>query len=78
MRSAAILAVALAFVSVWVALAAGLTAAWLTEEVRVVGQVTLPAAIIASLLALYFDWRARWMRHVRAEHNTDGGFDRAA
>ena len=65
MKKAAILAVVLAFVSVWVVLAAGLTAVWLTEGVRVVGLVMLPTAIVASLLVLYFDWRGRLMRRAR-------------
>jgi len=64
-KKAAILAVVLAFVSVWVVLAAGLTAVWLTEGVRVVGLVMLPTAIVASLLVLYFDWRGRLMRRAR-------------
>ena len=78
MNRATILAVVLAFVSVWVVLAAGLAAVWLTEEVRVVGLVMLPAAIVASLLVLYFDWRGRWMSRVRAEDDTHEDFDRAA
>ena len=78
MKRAGILAVALAFVTVWVVLAAGLTAVWLTDEVRVVGLVMLPTAIVASLLVLYFDWRARLMRHARAEHDAHDDFDKAA
>ena len=65
MKRAGILAVARAFVSVWVVLAAGLTAVWLTDEVRVVGLVMLPTAIVASLLVLYFDWRPAAARLVQ-------------
>jgi hypothetical protein len=68
MKKAAILAVALAFVSVWVVLAAGMTAVWLTDDARVVGLVMVPTVIVASLLVLYFDWRGRVMRRLRAEH----------
>lgn len=78
MRRTAILAIALAFVSVWVVLAASLTAVWLTEEVRVVGLVIVPTAIVASLLVLYFDWRGRLMRRARAEHDAHENFDKAA
>ena len=78
MKRAAILAVALAFVSIWVVLAASLTAVWLTEEVRVVGLVMLPTAIVASLLVLYFDWRGRLMRRVRGEHDRHDDFNKAA
>ena len=37
MNKAAILAMTLALVSVWIVLVAGLTARWLTEEARVTG-----------------------------------------
>lgn len=62
---ATIVAVVLALISVWVALAAGFTAVWLTADLRMFGLVILPAAIIASLLVLYFEWRAR-MRQRRS------------
>lgn len=78
MRKAGSLAVALVFVSVWVVGAAGLTAVWLTDEVRVFALVTLPTAIVASLLVLYFDWRGRWRRRVHAEHDGHEYFDKAA
>jgi hypothetical protein len=61
---ATIAALALFFVSIWVVLAAGITAVWLTEEVRVVGLVILPTAIVAGLLVVYFDWRAKLHRQV--------------
>ena len=78
MKRAAILAVALAFVSVCVVLAAGLTAVGLTEEVRAVGLVMLPTAIAASLLVLYFDWRGRLMRRVRVERDAHADLHKAA
>jgi len=78
MTRAAIRAATLAFVSVYVALAASLTAVWLTEEVRVAGLMILPSAIVASLLVLYFDWRGRLMRRVRAEHDAHEDLDKAA
>jgi hypothetical protein len=68
-KRSTVLAIALAFVSIWVVLAAGVTAVWLTEEVRVVGLVTLPTAIVASLLVLYFDWRAKLQRRILAERD---------
>jgi hypothetical protein len=62
--------VALAFFSIWVVLAVGITAAWLPTEVRVFGLVILPTAIMAGLLVVYFDWRAKLRRRVLAEHDT--------
>jgi hypothetical protein len=59
---AAVMAVVLLFVSIWVVLAAGITAVWLTEEVRVLGLVMLPTGIVAALLVVYFDWRAELRR----------------
>ncbi len=78
MTRAAIRAATLAFVSVYVVLAASLTAVWSTEEVRVAGLMILPSAIVASLLVLYFDWRGRLMRRVRAEHDAHEDLDKAA
>jgi hypothetical protein len=66
LKKAVVLAVALAFVSVGGVLAAGLTAVWLTDEVRVFGLVALPAAFVAGLLVLYFDWRRRLVSDARA------------
>ena len=66
----AIVAVALAFFSIWVVLAVGSTAVWLTSEVRVFGLVMLPTAIVAGLLVVYFDWRATLRRRVLAERDT--------
>jgi hypothetical protein len=77
-KKSTVLAIALAFVSIWVVLAAGVTAVWLTEEVRVVGLVTLPTAIVASLLVLYFDWRAKLQRRILAERDGRHDLDKAA
>jgi hypothetical protein len=66
-RTGTILAVILAFAAIWVVLAAGTTAVWLTGEVRVSGLVMLPAAIAAGLLVLYFDWREKLRRRMLAE-----------
>lgn len=78
MTRSTVLAIALAFVSIWVVLAAGVTAVWLTEEARVVGLVTLPTAIVASLLVLYFDWRAKLQRRILAERDGRHDLDKAA
>ena len=48
---------------------AGITAVWLTEEVRVFGLVMLPTAIVAGLLVVYFDWRAKLLSPIRDERN---------
>jgi hypothetical protein len=66
-RKATILAVALAFVGIWVVLATGATAVWLTGEVRVFGLVALPTAIVAGLLVVYFDWREKLLRRMLDE-----------
>jgi hypothetical protein len=59
----------IALAGVWVALTAGLTRAWLPEAVLAVARVGLPTAVAATLLVLYFDWRRRLMRRVRADDN---------
>ena len=64
-----IVALALAFFSLWTVLAVGLTAVWLTAEVRVFGLVMLPTAIVAGLLVVYFDWRAKLRRRVLGERH---------
>jgi hypothetical protein len=64
-----IVALALFFVSIWVVLAAGITAVWLTEEVRVFGLVILPTGIVAGLLVVYFDWRAKLRPQAGAERD---------
>jgi hypothetical protein len=43
------------------------TAVWLIEDVRLFGVVIVPAAIVAALLVLYFDWRAKLFRGSDAE-----------
>lgn len=78
MKRSTVSAIAVAFVSIWVVMAAGVTAVWLTEEVRVVGLVTLPTAIVASLLVLYFDWRAKLQRRILAERDGRHDLDKAA
>jgi hypothetical protein len=50
----------------------------LTEEVRVFGLVILPTAIVASLLVLYFDWRATLQRRILAERSGRHDLDKAA
>ena len=78
MKRAAVLGLAVAFLGALVVLASGVIAVWLTEEVRVFGLVMMPTAIVASLLVLYFDWRARLMRGVTAEHDEHDDVDQAA
>jgi hypothetical protein len=69
MNRSTALAIALAFLGVWVVTTAGVTAVWLTEEVRIVGLIALPTAILTSLLVRYFDWRARLQRRILAERD---------
>ena len=65
-----IVALALLFFSIWVVLAVGITAVWLTAEVRVFGLVILPTAIVAGLLVVYFEWRTKLHRRVLGERDT--------
>ena len=67
--------VALALVSIWIVMVAGLTSL-LTEDARLTGVVMLATAIVASLLVLYFDWRGRMMRRLRAEPEAHEDLDR--
>ena len=79
MKTKAVLAMVLAFVSVWFAEAAGLTFAWMTGGVRAAGLVVLATAIVASLLVRYFDWRRRLMwRRVRGARDADQEMEQAA
>ena len=64
-----IVAVVLFFVSIWVMMAAGLKAVSLLEEVRVFGLVILSTAMVAGLLVVYFDWRAKLLDRIRDERN---------
>ena len=66
-----VMAVVLFLVSIWVVMTAGITAVWLTEEVRVFGLVMLPTAIVAGLLVVYFDWRAELLNRIRDERHED-------
>lgn len=64
-----IVALALLFVSIWVVLAAGTAAVWLTDEVRVFGLVILPTGIVAGLLVVFFAWRDNLRRQVVADRD---------
>jgi hypothetical protein len=58
----AVMTVVLFFVSISVVMTLAITAVWLTEEVIVFGLVILPAAIVAGLLIVYFDWRTKLLK----------------
>jgi hypothetical protein len=73
--TATLVGLALLFVSIWVVFAAGITAVWLTQEVRVFGLVILPTGIVAGLLVVYFAWRENLRRRALAER---GGHRTAA
>jgi hypothetical protein len=77
-KKSTVLAVVLVIVSIWVVLAAGLTAVWLTNEVRVIGLVGLPTGIVAALLVLYFDWRAKLQRQILDESDDRHDLRKAA
>ena len=46
-----------------------ITAVWLIEEVRLFGLVMIPTAVVAALLVVYFDWRAKLLSESVAERN---------
>ena len=62
---AAVVAVMLFLVSIWVVMGAGITAVWLSEGLRVVGLVMLPIVIVAGLLVVYFEWRTKLLNRFR-------------
>ena len=64
-RKAAVVVVLLFLVSLWILMGAGITAAWLTEELKTVGLVVLPIAIVTGLLVVYFEWRTRLLNQFR-------------
>ena len=78
MKRSVVLANALAFVSIWVVMAAGMTAVWLTGEMRVFGLVMLSTVVVASLLVVYFDWRARLQRRTVAKRDQRRDLNKAA
>jgi hypothetical protein len=64
-----IVAIVLAFTSLFVVMIAGSIAVWLTSEVMVFGLVALPTAIVAGLLVVYFDWRAKLRNRILADRD---------
>ena len=58
---------AIAIVSIVVALAAAIAAAWPAAELRAVALVAVPVAIAASLMVRYFEWRGTLHRRVPSE-----------
>jgi uncharacterized membrane protein len=64
-----IVAIVLAFISLFVVMIAGSIAVWLTSEVRVFGLVVLPTAIVAGLLVVYFDWREKLRQRILADRD---------
>ena len=74
MRKSRILVVVLGFVGLSVVMASGLTAVWLTEEIRVLSLVILPSTVVATLLVLYLEWRGKLLRQVgvRSPRVSDG------
>jgi hypothetical protein len=64
---AAVIAFGLFFASLGIVMGAGIAAVWLTDEARVFGLVVLPATIVATLLVLYFDWRAKLFERVAGD-----------
>lgn len=77
-KKSTIVGTAIALVSIWAVTAASLTAVWLTGELRVVGLVTVPPAIVAGLLVVYFEWRVRLQRHILSRGEDVDHFDKAA
>jgi hypothetical protein len=55
----AIVAALLVVASIGIVLSVGIIAVWLTAEATVLPLVIPPTAIVAPLLVVYFDWRAK-------------------
>jgi hypothetical protein len=70
--------VVLAFLGASAVLASGVTAVWLTEELRVLTLVILPSVVVATLLVLYFEWRGKLQRQVWAQLDERPDQDKAA
>jgi uncharacterized membrane protein len=64
-RNAAVVAVLLFLASLWVLMGVGITAVWLTEELKAIGLVVLPIGIVTGLLVVYFEWRTRLLNQFR-------------
>ena len=69
-RNEEIAAVCLFFISLFLAIGAGLTAVWLTGEIMVFGIVLLPTVAVASMMILYYDWRNKLSRPSSSETET--------
>ena len=67
MKRSTLLAAMLALAGIGLRLGGGSGATWLTDDVRAIVLMVLPAAFAASLLVLYFEWRRRLMRRMRTE-----------
>ena len=68
-RTETVVAVMAFFAIIWVTMTNGITAVWLTEEVKVFGLAMLPTAIFAGLLVVFFDWRAKLLGRTRDEQD---------
>jgi hypothetical protein len=65
----AIVAIVLAFISIFVVLTTGATAVWLTSDVIAFGLVMLPTAIVAGLLVGYFGRPAKLRNRILAHRD---------
>lgn len=68
-------ALAIAFVGIWLVIAASLAAAWLTGEVRVIGFVMMPVAVVAGLLIVFYERRAGQHQEADARDRRGAGRD---
>jgi uncharacterized membrane-anchored protein len=66
-RTARILAIATALVSLAIVVALGAIGVWLTAEARMFGLVMLAAGSVAALLVMYFEWRHQLHRRYISE-----------
>jgi hypothetical protein len=66
-RTARILAIATALVSLAIVVALGAIGVWLTAEARMFGLVMLAAGSVAALLVMYFEWRHELHRRYISE-----------
>ncbi|HEY0874415.1 MAG TPA: hypothetical protein VGD94_13170 [Vicinamibacterales bacterium] len=72
MRTARMLGIATALISVVVVFGLAALGVWLTSDAMVFGVVVLAAGTVASLLVVYFEWRQQLYRRFGDDEVEDG------
>lgn len=72
MRTARMLGIATALISVVVVFGLAALGVWLTSDAMVFGVVVLAAGTVAGLLVVYFEWRQQLYRRFGDDEVEDG------